>query len=101
MKDEPLADPVSQLEFYRMIRLRLEHEDGLIVQRLSWLVASQSFLFTAYAITLNGLVTNIATVTTRQSHLMNVVATVGVLTCGLLYASILAAIAAINVLRRE
>jgi hypothetical protein len=28
---------------------RLEHEDGLIVNRLAWLMASESFLFTAYA----------------------------------------------------
>jgi hypothetical protein len=35
------------------IRQRIEHEDNLISQRLSWLVASQSFLITAFAITLN------------------------------------------------
>ena len=34
---------------------QLVHEDGLLVNRLSWLVASPEwFLFTAYAIMLNG-----------------------------------------------
>ena len=38
-----------------LIQARLSHEDELINQRISWLVNSQSFLLTAYAITLNGL----------------------------------------------
>jgi hypothetical protein len=45
----------DDVDFYRLIRARIEHEDALTVNRLSWLVASQSFLFTAYALTLNGL----------------------------------------------
>ncbi len=36
------------------IRHRIEHEDNLISQRISWLVNSQAFLVTAYAISLNG-----------------------------------------------
>ena len=51
----PLSTPLSGLEYYRLIRERIEHEDNLVVQRLLWLVASQSFLFTACAIVLNGL----------------------------------------------
>lgn len=35
------------------LRQRIEHEDNLINQRLSWLVGSQSFLITAFAISLN------------------------------------------------
>jgi hypothetical protein len=38
------------------VQNRLSHEDDLINQRISWLVNSQSFLLTAYAITLNGFV---------------------------------------------
>ncbi len=45
---------VSELEQYRLLRQQIEHEDNLISQRLSWLLGSQSFLFTAYAISLNG-----------------------------------------------
>ena len=33
-----------------LIQARLSHEDELINQRISWLVNSQSFLLTAYAI---------------------------------------------------
>jgi len=45
---------VSALDQYRLVRQQIEHEDNLISQRLSWLLGSQSFLFTAYAISLNG-----------------------------------------------
>ena len=40
---------------FSLIQSRLSHEDDLVNQRVSWLVNSQSFLLTAYAITLNGL----------------------------------------------
>jgi uncharacterized BrkB/YihY/UPF0761 family membrane protein len=43
-------DPAMQI-----IQGRLAHEDDLINQRISWLVSSQSFLLSAYAITLNGI----------------------------------------------
>jgi hypothetical protein len=36
------------------IRRRIEHEDNLLNQRLSWVVSSQAFLLTGYAILLNG-----------------------------------------------
>ncbi len=36
------------------LRSRIEHEDNLVNQRLSWLVGSQAFLLTAFAISLNG-----------------------------------------------
>jgi hypothetical protein len=35
------------------LRRRIEHEDNLVNQRLSWLVASQAFMLTAFAIALN------------------------------------------------
>lgn len=35
------------------LRRRIEHEHHLINQRLSWLVSSQAFLLTAYAVALN------------------------------------------------
>ncbi|HXC97731.1 MAG TPA: hypothetical protein VN048_00210 [Verrucomicrobiae bacterium] len=35
------------------LRRRIEHEDNLVNQRLSWLVASQAFMLTAFAISLN------------------------------------------------
>jgi len=52
---ENAAQPgVSPLDQYRIVRQQIEHEDSLVSQRLSWLLSSQSFLFTAYAISLNG-----------------------------------------------
>ena len=36
------------------IRKRIEHEDNLLNQRVSWIVSSQAFLLTGYAILLNG-----------------------------------------------
>jgi hypothetical protein len=40
-------------EAMEALRRRIEHEDNLINQRLSSLVASQAFLLTAFAISLN------------------------------------------------
>ena len=37
-------------DWYRTIRDQIQHEDNLIVQRLAWLMAAQSFFFTGYAI---------------------------------------------------
>ena len=42
----------TELQRYQAVRAQIEFEDGLIAQRLNWFVMSQSFLFTAYAITL-------------------------------------------------
>jgi len=40
-------------EALEIIRRRLEHEDNLVNQRLSWILMSQAFLLTGYAILLN------------------------------------------------
>jgi len=45
---------LTPLEHYQAVRSQIEHEDNLVSQRLSWFLASQAFLFTAYAISLNG-----------------------------------------------
>jgi hypothetical protein len=42
---------VSEFEF---LRNEIRHEDGLMGQRITWLVSSQSFLLTGFAILLNG-----------------------------------------------
>jgi hypothetical protein len=47
------ADGLTKDE-YLFLREEMRHEDNLINARLSWLVNSQSFLFGAFAITLNG-----------------------------------------------
>ena len=47
-------DALSAIERYHILREQIQHEDNLTTQRLSWLMASQAFLFTAYAIVMNG-----------------------------------------------
>src|SRR3954470_6456178 len=46
-----MEDSMPSLE---NIRRRIEHEDNLLNQRVSWVVSSQAFLLTGYAILLNG-----------------------------------------------
>ena len=50
----PADDDDLTKDDYIFLREEMRHEDDLINARLSWLVNSQSFLFGAFAITLNG-----------------------------------------------
>ena len=98
--------PLSPPEYYNLIRARIEHEDNLIVQRLSWLVASQSFLFTAYAIVTNGLTSQPAQpacihFSDQLQLLFQLIPIVGTLTCVLIYVSVLAAVLTMRRLRRS
>jgi hypothetical protein len=106
MNESPtLPRPLSPLEYYTVIRNRIEHEDNLIMQRLSWLLASQSFLFTAYAIALSGLSSAPLAATNalmgQEKLLFQLLPIVGILTCGLIYLSIIAAVQAIRLLRQS
>ena len=97
-------DKLSTLEFYQVFRSRIEHEDNLIIQRLSWLLASQAFLFTAYAITTNGL-SGLEPKTAgrffEQSGLLfRLIPAVAIGVALLIYMGILAALRAIRQLRR-
>jgi hypothetical protein len=97
---------LSPLEYYSVIRARVEHEDNLIVQRLSCLVASQSFLFTAYAIVANGLATQLPQpgglrFLAQLQLLYQLIPVVGTLTCGLIYVSVLAAVTSMRQLRNS
>jgi hypothetical protein len=97
------AENISPLERYQLFRSRIEHEDNLILQRLSWLMASQSFLFTAYAIVTNGLANPPAAganiFVNRLSALARIIPIVGLLNSLLILVSILAALKAIRELR--
>ncbi len=85
-----------------VIRRQLEHEDGLTINRLSWLVASQSFLFTAYAIVLNGLpLARSPFVAARQDALLRIVPELGLATSGLIYLGVLAGLWVTVALRHE
>ena len=96
---------ISPLERYQLFRNRIEHEDNLVMQRLSWLMASQSFLFTAFAIVTNGLSglpsSGGNTFVGRLQTLTEIIPVVALVNSLLIFVSILAALKAITELRRE
>jgi hypothetical protein len=99
-----MTDPISisLVEQYQVVRSQIEHEDNLVSQRLSWLLASQAFLFTAYAITLNGPVQ--LHYQAYESHvrlLIVLLPLVGIISALLIWASILAGIAAMKKLKSD
>jgi hypothetical protein len=98
-----MNEPQSHItaEYYDRVRSQIEHEDDLITQRLSWLMASQSFLFSAYAIVLNGLNSStpssqLETVKLDFYHFLPIA---GILSTALIYASIWGGVIAIHRLR--
>lgn len=98
------SEKTSALESYQLFRSRIEHEDNLIVQRLAWLVASQSFLFTAYAITTNGLSSlepkTAGRFLEQAALLFRLIPTVAICIALLIYISILAALRATRQIRK-
>lgn len=116
----PHTDPTGSacatpdpIDFYRVVRGQLEHEDNLVTNRTSWFLTSQSFLFSAYAIIANGYVS-----TPRAAAPINALAGgagggadprrillviipgVSVIVCVLTLVSILSGVAALHTLRR-
>lgn len=88
--------------FCDSIRRQIEHEDSLVVNRLSWLMGSQSFLFTAYAIVVNGpVIPRTASFTTKQDHLVAIVPLLGIACCVLIYAGVLGAVLVMKHLRAD
>jgi hypothetical protein len=49
----PPQDPTDEL--VRWIRERIDHEDALVAHRTTWIVSSQAFMFSAYAVCSIGL----------------------------------------------
>ena len=88
--------------FCDSIRRQIEHEDSLVVNRLSWLMGSQSFLFTAYAIVVNGpVVPRTASFTTKQDHLLATIPLLGLACCILIYAGVVGAALVMKHLRAD
>ena len=74
----------------------------LIVNRLSWLVASQSFLFTGYAIVMNGPVTpRSAHFGVRADLLLKLIPIMAIGICFLIYLGICGAIRVMSMLHRD
>ena len=86
MPSDEHPNKVDDIAYYLHLRTRLEHEDRLIVERLAWLMASESFIFTGYAIVLNG------TGTPAQRRLTDLMPWVGIGTSVLIFVGILAAV---------
>jgi hypothetical protein len=84
----------DDLAYYHHLRGRLEHEDGLIVNRLSWLMASESFLFTAYAIAMNS-----PAPTPHHRRLLHLIPIVAIASSVLIFIGILAAVRAMGWIR--
>lgn len=92
---------ITPQQYYSIVRGQIEHEDNLIGQRLSWFVAAQSFLFTAYAITVSNSGPNhTEPVIERMRLLLWLIPLTAILTCLLIYAAVIAGSIAIHALRR-
>jgi hypothetical protein len=86
---------------FSLIQARLAHEDDLVNQRVSWLVNSQSFLLTAYAITLNGLAADASKpMAIVQRKLLNLLPVVGSVCVLLVCVALVGGLCAIAELRR-
>jgi hypothetical protein len=93
----PDLDPLDR---YRLVRSQVEHEDNLVSQRLSWFLASQSFLFTAYAITLNGPIQlHFQNFEAQERLLMHLLPMVAIISAALIWLSIIAGFRAMRTLR--
>jgi hypothetical protein len=86
---------------FTLIQARLSHEDDLVNQRVSWLVNSQSFLLTAYAITLNGLAADASKpLAVVQRKLLDLLPVVGVACVLLVCVALVGGLFALAELRR-
>src|SRR3954453_14085287 len=98
----PETPPISALERYHILRDQIQHEDNLITQRLSWLMASQAFLFTAYGILLNAPERAMSLFARQQQEwLITAIPALAVGSAALIYVSILAGVRALLNLYRE
>src|SRR5215475_5395996 len=87
-----VTPPLSGNEF-SFLREEIRHEDGLVNQRLSWLVSSQSFLITGFAIALNGPAqSRFPNYTRLNAALVFLLPIAGMLVCMVSYLTIFAAL---------
>ena len=95
-------DPQKTARLYDVLRKQIEHEDDLISARVNWFVASQSFLFSAYAIVLSNLGPAKSLAITSQQHLLVLmIPTLAAVICILAWMTVLAGEIAISFLRKS
>lgn len=56
------CDKMTDLEFFKQTRDQIKHEDNLINNRVTWLIAVQAFLFAAYGFAFSSQSTAIASI---------------------------------------
>jgi hypothetical protein len=96
-----VPESISGIQYYQIIRSQIEHEDNLINQRLSWFVAAQAFLFSAYAILLNApSQVRLQSFATQQEILFFLIPLVAIGVSILIYITVIAAMLATANLRR-
>lgn len=99
--EPPAASALTSVERYHVLRDQIQHEDNLTTQRLSWLMASQAFLFTAYAIVMNGPERAMSPfAAAQQQWLITAIPALALSSAGLIYVSIIAGVIALLNLHR-
>src|ERR1700722_6393437 len=97
----PAVSVFGPFDWYRTIRDQIQHEDNLIVQRLSWLMAAQSFFFTGYAIIANASPQARSPLLAKQQDLLsNIIPAVACISDILIFCSVIAGVLALGRLHR-
>ena len=97
----PAVNVFGPSDWYRTIRDQLQHEDNLVVQRLAWLMAAQSFFFTGYAIVANATPQPRSPLLAKQLDLLfYIIPAVACISDLQIYCSIIAGVLALYRLRR-
>jgi hypothetical protein len=101
-RENRMPPDASSLEYYRIVRSQIEHEDNVINQRLNWFVSAQAFLFTANAIVLNSSPTpSFAQSREAERLLILLVPAVAICSCLVIYATVIGGVLALRNLRRS
>ena len=91
----------SEFAFARLVRERLDRETDLIIQRTAWVVGSQAFLFSAYAISLNSPAHTVQEHSAKLKLLMLLIPWVSLISLALLLVTVCAGVVALQRLRRH
>jgi hypothetical protein len=86
-------------DVYEAYRDYLKHEDNLINNRMTWLILSQSFFFTTYALAISRLSDSTGETNTKIETFLNSVAVLGIIVGLATFLSILSALKAIEGLK--
>jgi hypothetical protein len=97
-KEQKIVEEDKQ-KFYKLLREQIEHEDGLVNQRLSWLLFAQGFLFTFFYTLFSTLLSKVELFDILIT-VLKIVSIVGILLCILTMLSIRGAYNAVEHIRK-